>query len=226
MVYGGIITSAGNVAAFDEVMTKWRADHNMHSELKWTKVSNQKFAEYKSLVDLIFEHVSAQQLHFKSVVFDTHQIDYAHHKGNKELGFYKFYYQFLLHKFGPYATADDHRLYVFLDQRDTKYKLKVLCSVLNAGIRKKFGRTVDVVKQVEARDSKKTNLLQMADVIMGAIGHQNNDMHLAKNARKAKIDLAAYIAQKAGLKSLKEQTSYGRRDFEIWRFQFSKKPKK
>lgn len=87
MVYGGIITSAGNVAAFDEVMTKWRADHNMHSELKWTKVSNQKFAEYKSLVDLIFEHVSAQQLHFKSVVFDTHQIDYAHHKGNKELGF-------------------------------------------------------------------------------------------------------------------------------------------
>ena len=65
-----------------------------------------------------------------------------------------------------------------------------------------------------------------ADVIMGAIGHQNNDMHLAKNARKAKIDSAAHIAQKAGLKSLKEQTSYGRRDFEIWRFQFSKKPKK
>jgi hypothetical protein len=190
--------------------------------LKWTKVSRQKYREYQSIVDLFFAHVADRYLHFKAMVCDRQDPGYRHQRSDREVGFYKLYYQFLLRKFGPYADGDDHRLYVFLDQRDTKYKLDVLKIILNRGIRKVHGRTADVVHAVEARDSKKCNVMQIADVIMGAIGFHTNEWHRQPGASKAKRELAAYIARKARLTSLKHRTAPRRVDFEIWIWQTRK----
>lgn len=46
MVIGGLITERKNEAAFLQAMQLFRQSYNMHSELKWTKVSNQKLKEY------------------------------------------------------------------------------------------------------------------------------------------------------------------------------------
>ena len=226
VVYGGIIVPGKNVEWFDALIEKWRGEQNMHKELKWTKVTNQKYKEYKSLVDLFFEHADLHRLHFKSVVFDTAQVDYkTYHDDDEELGFYKFYYHFLLHKFGSYAKSDDHRLYVFIDERTSRCidRLSTLRDVLNAGIRNKYGRKANVVKQVEPRNSKKSHVMQVADVLMGAVGWHANDMGDRPEARKAKKDLAAYIATKAKVASLKVATPWGQTSFEIWRFRFSGK---
>ena len=52
------------------------------------------------------------------MVCDTQSADYvAFRKVNKELAFYKLYYYFLLKKFLPYATDNDHSLYVYIDER-------------------------------------------------------------------------------------------------------------
>lgn len=227
MVFGGIIIRASALEPFNQAMKLWRDAQNMHAELKWTKVSNQKLAEYKSLVDLFFSLAGRNQVHFRSVVFDTTQIDYkAFHEGDKELGFYKFFYQFVLHSFGKYAVEKDRRMIVYFDQRQSKQKLSTFCVILNRGIRKKFKCDRDVVRSVQAVDSKKCDLMQVADVLMGAIGYQNNDCHLRPRARRAKIELADYIAQKAKLVSLKQKTPWGMRHFGIWMFQFEKRTKK
>ena len=50
------------------------------AELKWTKVSDQKFTEYRALIDLFF---SVNPLfHFKAIVVDTQEID--NRRYNKE----------------------------------------------------------------------------------------------------------------------------------------------
>ena len=67
MVFGGIILPAEALAPFNDAMSLWRKSQNLMAELKWTKVSGQKLAEYKSLVDLFFS-VSGT-LRFRSVVF-------------------------------------------------------------------------------------------------------------------------------------------------------------
>ena len=227
MVFGGIVVYASAVEAFSQAMTLWRDGQNMHAELKWTKVSNQKVAEYKSLVDLFFSLAGKNQLHFKSIVFDTTQIDYkTYHEGDRELGLYKFFYQFLLHSFGQYAVEKDRRMLVFFDRRQTKQKLSTFCVILNRGIRKKFRCDCDVVRNVQVVDSKKCDLMQIADVLMGAIGYQNNDCHLRPGARRAKIELADYIARKANLMSLKQNTPRKMKHFGIWLFQFRKRKKK
>ncbi|NLE37223.1 MAG: DUF3800 domain-containing protein [Pirellulaceae bacterium] len=227
MVFGGLVVHASAVEAFNKAMALWRDAHSMHAELKWTKVSGKKLAEYRSLVDLFFSLAGKNQLHFKSVVFDTTQIDYrTYHKGDKELGFYKFFYQFLLHCFGRYGVEYNARMIVHFDQRQTKQKLSTFCVILNRGIRKKFKCDRDVVRSVQAVDSKRCELMQVADVLMGAIGYQNNDCDRRLGARQAKIDLADYIATKANLMTLKQNTPWKMRHFGIWQFQFTQRKKK
>src|SRR3954467_12214642 len=118
VVLGGVITPADTVAVLDSLIQAWRADSGMLGELKWTKVSKAKLSAYREFVDLFFDPAKNDHLHFNAVVFDTSQVDYAtYHKGDRELGVYKFYYTFLIHKFGPYAHDDTSGLWVFLDHR-------------------------------------------------------------------------------------------------------------
>ncbi|MBI5184923.1 MAG: DUF3800 domain-containing protein [Nitrospinae bacterium] len=132
-------------------------------------------------------------------------------------------YQFLLHSFGPYAGNDDKYI-VYLDQRDSSYSLGTLKVILNRGLKKKFkGKIInDIIRNIEPKDSKKTNLLQVADVLMGAIGYELNHCHLKSNARRGKVLLSEYIAQKAGLVNLMQETPYRKKDFSIWHFRFKK----
>lgn len=220
MVLGGVIVPDTNLSTLCRKISDWRQSNAMNSELKWTKVSNQKYEEYRRLIDLFFDHAkSPMRWAFKSVVFDMWAMDYGKfHNGDRELGFYKFMYQFLLHQFGKHAKTDEHRLMVYLDHRNTSYRLADLKGILNSGARKVHGRTVDVFKSIEPIDSKACDILQLADVLMGAIGSQWNEHHLKPDARRAKVDLANYIAARAGMKDLSRRTPYSRKDFEIWPF--------
>jgi len=224
MMFGGIIVRYNDIPLLESTIKNWRENAKMYAELKWTKVSKGKLDNYKSLVDLFFSLASENRLAFKSVVFDTSQIDYKRHfGGDKELGFYTFMYEFLLHQFGKYAVSDAHRLLVFLDERSSNYSLSTLRSLLNEGICKDYGRTVNVVRSIEPLDSHKSDFLQLADILMGAIGYHYNGCHLEPNASAAKKELANHIAGKLSIRELTQEMLSGREDFEIWQYHNIKK---
>ena len=219
MVLGGIITLRENEPRFAEAMALYRQSQNMRAELKWTKVSDQKFAEYRALIDLFF---SVNPLfHFKAIIVDTQEIDNRrYNKNDAELGFYKLMYQFLLHSFGADLRPDD-RCIVFLDQRTTShYKLSTLCAILNNGLRKKFDFAHNPVRNIQPLDSKDSDLIQIADILMGAIGYEMNGAHTRTGAKRSKVLLAEYIAQKAGLVNLQQPTPRSQKNFSIWHFHF------
>lgn len=219
MVIGGLISVRENEEAFTHAMNLYRQSNNMHSELKWTKVSNQKLNEYIALVDLFFSVNRA--FHFKAIVVDTQEIDNRqHNKNDSEIGFYKLMYQFLLHSFGQYLQPED-KCIIHLDQRTTsKYKLSTLCAILNNGLRKKYKLPNPPVRNVQALDSKSSDFIQVADVLMGAIGYEMNGAHTRTEAKRSKILLAEYIAKKAGLMNLQQPTPRSQRHFSIWHFHF------
>jgi hypothetical protein len=225
MVIGGLITMRENEEAFMQAMSLYRQSNNMNSELKWTKVSDQKLKEYLALIDLFFSVNRA--FHFKAIVVDTQEMDNRHYnKGDAELGFYKMMYQFLLHSFGEYLQPED-RCIIFLDQRTTsKYKLSTLCAILNNGLKKKYNLATPPVKNIQALDSKSSDFIQVADVIMGAIGYEMNGVHTRTDAKHSKVLLAEYIAKKAGLVNLQQPTPRSQRHFSIWHFHFRNPTKK
>ncbi|MBI3740697.1 MAG: DUF3800 domain-containing protein [Chloroflexi bacterium] len=219
MVIGGIITRRENEERFAETMRLFRDSQNMKAEFKWVKVSSQKLKEYRALIDLFFS--VNQAFHFKVIVINTQEIDNRrYNKNDAELGFYKLMYQFLLHSFGAYLSPSD-RCIIFLDQRTTsKYKLSKLCSILNNGLHKKYKYLRRPVHNIQATDSKKSDLIQIADVLMGAIGYEMNGAHTRTGAKRGKVLLAEYIAQKAGLVNLQQPTARSNKTFSIWHFHF------
>ena len=225
MVYGGLILRDRDLKWFDDLMLAWRAKHKMDGELAWTSVSNFKYREYQSLIDFYIKHRHRDNcLHFKAMVCDTQSADYvAFRKRNQEIGFYKLYYFFLRDKFLPYAKDIDHSLYVVLDQRSTKYKLSDLRKFLNLAVRTEYNESINLVRGIEPRDSKKSQPLQLADVLMGAIGWAMNDMGDRPNAMRAKTDLAAYLASKLHVRSLKDRLGWHDPRFQKWEFEFSGK---
>lgn len=227
MVFGGVVIEGRHLLDFVRIVQAWRERESMNAELKWTKVSRGKLAEYKSLVDGFFRNARRNVISFKSVVFDTHEIDYrAFHKGDRDLGFYKFMYQFLLHRFGPYASGAQTRLTVNLHRRCSPYRLSTLRAFLNRGIRKSYSQSLEPVAAINGIDSKTHSeacFLQIADILMGAVGYHWNELHVRPGASVAKCSLADHIAAQAGLQSLRTNTPRDRRDFNIWQFRLQKK---
>lgn len=219
MVLGGIIIPADNLASFNSSMETFREEQKMNSELKWVKVSNQKLNEYRRFVDYFFELNGTKKAHFHSLIIDTHKLNHhAHSAGDKETGFYKFYYQLLLHRFGNrYCTPDPTaRFHLVLDHRTSSYPLEQLRTILNNGMKSRHSISTRPFISIEPCDSKKSEVLQINDIILGAVGFHKNDLEHNAECRQSKKDLAAYIAAKAGLPDLKNCTPFAQRRFTLW----------
>lgn len=224
MVFGALIAARQSLAGFSEAVKAYRSTHNMTGEMKWTKVSEQKEAEYRAFVDVFFDRCTSETLHFKCVVFDSHAIDYrGYHDGDKVLGRYKLFYTFLLHTLGDYVQTNADRIQILFDEFPAKYSLRDFRTVLNAGFCKQFGKCGQIITAVEAARSHERDELQMADVLMGAVGFHRNRRHMAADTRLAKIRLAKYVAKKAGLGSLNDKPPRSSRHFGIWPFEFKNK---
>lgn len=219
MVLGGVMFNRIYEPVFLDAFREYRAANRMHSEMKWQKVSTNKLTEYQRFVDLLFDY--RPYIHFKAMIVDTHQMDnHKYNHGDKDLGFYKMMYQLLLHSFGRHLNAED-RCIVTLDQRTThQYKLSTLAKILNNGLRKKYRFEYDPVRNIQAVDSKKSDFIQLADVLMGAVGYQANDDDLRINASPAKIELLRHITQRTGLLHLKQSTPRTMLHFSLWYFLF------
>jgi hypothetical protein len=225
MVLGGIVIPSTNVSEFNNTMQKFRIEQKMFAELKWTKVTNQKLSEYKRFVEYFFALNNTDKLHFHCIIIDNHEVNNKKHtRRDKEIGFYKFYYQLLLHCFGKRYCQDEKedRFIVYLDYRNTTYSLNTLKIVLNRGMKKKYTVGTSPFVSIEPRDSKKSELVQINDIILGAIGFQKNGYDLLAGTRESKKELSRYIAEQAGLADLKRDSPWGNDRFTIWNFRLQK----
>lgn len=225
MVLGGLIIKEPELNRVSQALLDFRKETGMHAELKWTKVTNQFLPKYRRFIDYFFQLNTNDTLHFQSIIIDNHAVDHKkYNKGDKELSFYKFYYQLLLNCFGrTYGQlADSSKFIVHLDHRTSSYPLGALKVILNRGMRKKFGIISEPFRSIQPHDSKQFDLMQLNDLLIGAIGFQKNGYDLLPDTRKAKIELAAYIAEQAGLTDLKDDTLYRQTKFKIWNFKLKK----
>lgn len=218
MVFGGIILPVERVHQIEQAMAEWRSVANMHAELKWAKITSNKFANYADLVRMTMRHVRQREMLFRSIVFDRCHIDYRGFWGrDHRQGFYGLMRIFVLNAFMRRIFAGD-RVILFIDKRNSQYPLGRVKDWLNQTAREKFGWNVDAVRQVQVIDSKKSCVMQMNDVLLGAVGHQMNQLDKVEGCRPAKKDIASLVAEEAGLENLRRQTPREVTHFGIWKF--------
>ncbi len=151
-----------------------------HFEVKWTKVSPAKLGFYLDVLDYFFDD---DDLHFRTWV--------AHKAGLRHADFAQthddWYYKMMFGLLEPLLTPEA-RFRLYLDRKDTRSAQKVarlhdvLCNNLYD-----FNRAI--VERVQVVESHAVEQLQLADLLLGAVGYANRGLgsSTAKNALVARI---------------------------------------
>ena len=154
-------------------------------EIKWTKVSPAKQDFYLAVLNYFFDD---DDLHFRAWV--------AHKAGLQHAAFGQthddWYYKMMFGLMEPLLTPEA-RFRLYLDKKDTRSASKVaklhevVCNNLYD-----FNRSI--VERVQVVESHAVEQLQLADLLIGAVGYVNR----ALSGNAAKEALAARIRQRTG----------------------------
>lgn len=217
-VVGGFCVRRAMIPQIHASIEAYRVRHNMKAELKWSRISNQKSEEYKALVDLFFALNNANQVHFHALVFDSHQANHRkYNNGDRDVGLSKLYYQLIVHKFAKLYPTEEG-MCVCLDHRNSSTPLNDLRDMINSTLARDHQIDHKPLKQLISQDSCDDDLLQLNDVILGAVCHSRNGKHLLAETRPAKRDVAQMVLQKSGLRSFDENSPRDIQRFTVWQF--------
>ena len=156
-------------------------------EVKWTKVSPAKINFYLDLLKLFFDD---PRLHFRAVIIkDKDQLDHARFESqNHDVWYYKMFF-FLLN-----VILEPHSRYrIYLDKKDTKSgdKLKKLHDVL---CNSQYDFSKEIIEHIQSVHSHEIELLQLADLLIGAVNYANRGM----NTSAAKSKLVSFMRDRSG----------------------------
>jgi len=165
----------------------------LNSEVKWSKVSFARLDAYKRLVDFFL----SSEVNFRVIVVDQSKVDVDRfHGGDRELGFYKFYYEMLIKWLLP-----GNQYVILLDYKQNKGADRY--TTLRTVLERKL-KGVAWVSDLTVIDSCQTPLAQLCDLLTGAVAASWCDGLAATGPKKA---IAQHLATGLNKASLKFQSA-------------------
>lgn len=219
MVLGCTVTETCEVPMIATELRETKESVGLPHEIKWERVAKRNYHRYIKIVDCFFDHLERDLAHFHALVIDTSKLDHhAFNQGDRETGFSKFVYQLVLKGSRLYGPPVKFR--VALDERHTAYSLAPVRDMLNFKARTAYGMDHFPYRRLQHHDSKKSLMLQMTDILTGAIGFRANGKDAVMPRMTHRIALSEHIRQRAGLSSLSAQTMPNGR-FTVWHMKLS-----
>lgn len=173
MFLGSVSCAYPQVRRHTKRIEELKRAHNFYAEIKWSNVSMSKVKFYLDLIDYFFD----TDLRFRTIGIKKDQIKYDDDEVTYDDFYYKMYYLLLNYKIDTL-----HHYNVYLDIKDTlsAQKVRKLKTILNV----KYG----VFRNVQNICSHESLLMQLADLIMGAIAYNINDKEHKNQAKVAIIE--------------------------------------
>ncbi len=161
-----------------------------HVEFKWKKVSPSKVDMFEQLIEYFF---AQDALSFRAIVVpDKTKLDHARFDQTHDDWYYKMYFRLLDHILKP---KDSYR--IFLDIKDTLGYKKVqrLERILKTA-NLDFGE--NRIEGIQTVRSDEVTLMQVADVLIGAVSYANRQSQGEEFTSKAKTKLVHLIKERSG----------------------------
>jgi hypothetical protein len=213
MLLGGLMVPSEINSDLNVALARARNPELPFGELGWTKVSTSKLDAYRRFIDVVLEE--RFPVCFHTLIIDTHRIkDRAFNTGSREIGFNKEIYQLMVK---CWRNMKDRRFHVYLDRRnvtktansdiDSQISLSKLRDIVNFGIHKERREADWPIRRVHYRDSHKCDIMQAADILLGAIGFHVNGHRVHPDASKAKSTLSDHILSRARIADVTRDTA-------------------
>lgn len=182
---------------------------------------------YECLIDTFFEYAVEGKMFFRTVIVNKeYQFNHGfYNNGDPEVGFYKLYYYLIIKRLKVnnryHLRLADREVSKKTQTLDQKDRLLTLKDSLNAGFRKEHYYRIDCdpVITVEPRVARERRLIQLADVLMGAVGYHYNNWTkngLPTYLNQGKAHICNYMAKKLGWDHLYYKISTPRSYFDIF----------
>jgi hypothetical protein len=176
-------------AAHEQLAAIWeRFNLPKHLEVKWTKVSPGRLDFYQAVLEWFF---ASENVTFRSLVLPDKQRLYAAIPAEtRDYLYYRLYYKLLSN-----TIEQENRYRVFIDLKDTRGREKIthLTELLRADANDPYGKSVESLQHVHSHEIK---LLQVCDLLMGAVGFARRPV--AENESPAKRKLVKFIEDRLG----------------------------
>lgn len=171
---------------------KERHGLNSRFEIKWTKVSESKIDFYLELLEYYWRN---DDLHYRGVVATgKDQLDHARYNGGDyDLWYYKMYFTTL----DP-IVQPNNEYHILVDIKDTKggKRVQKLREVLCNNIYDFNGEVITHIGQVNSRESE---ILQLADLLNGALAYHHRGLDDTGDANQGKVDFIRELQKRQNI---------------------------
>lgn len=174
-----------------EIFTRIREIKEEHGlpknfEIKWNKVSITKVDFYRNLLDYFFDD---DDISFRALVVpDKRQLNHELYNQTHDEFYYKMYFDLL-----KVILSPDDFYNIYIDIKDTRSESKVqkLSKVLRNS---RYDYEAKIIRKVQQVASHEVELLQLADLFVGAVGYVNRGL----SSSEAKLQLIKRIQERSG----------------------------
>ncbi len=171
-------------------------------ELKWNTVSKSKIGFYKDIISYFFHN----DLNFRAVVASKRNLRHEDYSQTHDQWYYKIYYQTLINIINSYNIYN-----IFVDIKERRrggVKVRKLKKVLS---NKLYDFNEDIINNIQIVDSKDVEILQVADLLIGALGYLNKGL----KTNSVKLELIEHI-KLLSKKTLEKNTLPSEQKFNIF----------
>ncbi|MDO5561509.1 MAG: DUF3800 domain-containing protein [bacterium] len=179
MVFGAIACNQEDLPIVLKKIRFLKKKHHLKQnfEIKWTKVSASKISFYQDLIHYFFAEPA---LHFRGLIIpDKKKLNHQAYSQTHDQWYYKMYFETL-----KVLVDRQHDYHFFLDVKDTLggQKLQKMRLVLSQASK------TNSVKKIQLVRSNEVLLLQLADLLIGALSYQARNLH-SSEAKNSLVDL-------------------------------------
>jgi len=184
-----------------------KATYHAQGEFGWKRLSPNRREFYWALLEVFRD----SPLAFRCLTVDRNTLDHdTYNQGDAELGFYKMYYQMLVHWLKPGCA---YHIYLDWQQNKSQRRFSDLHDVL---ARKLSGRAK--IECLEPVTSHKLPLIELTDLFIGAVGYYWNNRHLAEGASQVKTEFCQALVETIGIRHLRASTFPVKDKFSLFNF--------
>lgn len=215
MVAGGFAVSGRRIHEIEDRIAKLRDDAGITSEFHWSDYrGGRKQAAYEGLVKYAFELVHRRNAALHIIVVRFADYDHRAKVGeDKDTSVNRMYYQLFLHRLARFYGRD-RAIHVRLDAGNDSRDICAMRNQLCADAYKNLGAKPNCIRSIEPLASHRMGLIQMADVVMGAVAAKVNDVQHTS----PKGALADFVLRASGRHSWGVATPAKARFLTVWHF--------
>ncbi|MDB2408144.1 hypothetical protein N9W17_06515 [Jannaschia sp.] len=213
MVAGGFAVAGHRIEEIDDHIASLRDEARISREFHCSDYrGGQRQDAYHRLINFGYSLVRQKHAALHVIVRDFKAFDHKAKPGeNKDTSSNKMYWQLCVHRLGRFYGRK-RAIHVRLDAGNDSQDICQMRNQVCAETYRRWQTRPNCIRSIEAMDSARSGILQMADVMVGGIASNVN----GRSKASAKGQLADYILRKSGLSSWQQSTTMDARWLTVW----------